>query len=780
MAKGNDLTWNLKVNDMATDSIKKLESELEKTKSKTKETTGMFGGLSSMLPSTGALLAGAGAAAGAFAVSMAVDGVKAAMEEDVALAQLQQTLDNVGQGFTMTGVEDFISKMQFATGVADDQLRPAFQALVTSTKDSTKAQKLLTLALDISVAKHKDLKSVSEALGKAATGNVGALTKLGVPLSDGAKKAGGFATAVDELSTAFGGAAATNAQTLTGKFQILQVSIDDVKESFGHGFIDALTSGQDGVDGLSKSVQGLSDVSNNAGQVVGNALNWIGNHYADAAATSKEYAKSTTEDTNAITRVWTGLVGFAKVNFTSGFLGTWGYITDLNKAKDAAAGVGEAAKAAAPELAYMTNEYTGGVDAIDRWTTATLAAGTAGEATGQKWKWAKTIWADATGGVKDMTAAEKESALMAIAAAKDHLNAAYAMNKTNLALGLITNVEYTVKLGQLNEANHSLAQSQWNVEHATDAAADSVDNSANAADNATTATHALTAAQQRLHDRAQRLGEVFQENIGKFNDLANSVKDNAMSFAGTLFGFDISGASDAANAATEAGKAVTDASQKVADAKQAEADAAKAVRDAGGGVDPESVKRRAAAEEKLADATAKRVQAEKDLATTQGEQKTANDDKAKKAVTAANIVADVKARVAKVGRWATMIKNLKDKGLPNQMLIELGSGSIDDGLLIGAELLKHPEVFKDLQNAYGRLTGYANTAGGIIATQVFGQDVATSRDAYQHAWNRADKKGAAEDLQPVNVNLVLDGNVILKSLVKIKRANGGVLPGITK
>jgi hypothetical protein len=138
----------------------------------------------------GALKAGAlafaalGAAAGAAAIKIGIDAVKAAIEDEKAQASLAQTLRNTTKATDaqIAATEEFIDKTARATGVADDQLRPSLQRLLVSTKDLTQAQKLQALALDISAGTGKDLLSVSDALAKASDGNFKALKNLGVEL----------------------------------------------------------------------------------------------------------------------------------------------------------------------------------------------------------------------------------------------------------------------------------------------------------------------------------------------------------------------------------------------------------------------------------------------------------------------------------------------------------------------------------------------------------------------------------------------------------------------
>jgi phage-related protein len=183
----------------------------------------------------GLAFAAAGAAAGAYAVKLAVDGVKAAIEDEAAQIRLATSLKNA-TGATnemIASVEKQILKTSLATGVADDQLRPALSRLALSTGDVTKAQDLLSLALDISQATGKGLDSVANSLGKAYDGNTAALGKLGIGLSAAELKSMSFTEVQTKLSDLFGGAAAENSKTFAGRMQILKVTFDEAKESVG-------------------------------------------------------------------------------------------------------------------------------------------------------------------------------------------------------------------------------------------------------------------------------------------------------------------------------------------------------------------------------------------------------------------------------------------------------------------------------------------------------------------------------------------------------------------
>lgn len=199
------------------------------------EVEGFGGKLEKFGKVAAAAFAAAAAAAAAYAGKLAIEGVKAAIEDEAAQKRLATALENV-TGATneqIAAVEAQILKQSLATGVADDQLRPALQRLATSTGDVQKSQDLLSLALDIAAAKGISVETSANALAKAYDGNNGALTRLGVGLSAAEIKTLGFEGTIKALSDTFGGAAATQAETFEGRIARLKVTFDETKESIG-------------------------------------------------------------------------------------------------------------------------------------------------------------------------------------------------------------------------------------------------------------------------------------------------------------------------------------------------------------------------------------------------------------------------------------------------------------------------------------------------------------------------------------------------------------------
>jgi hypothetical protein len=210
----------------------------------------------------GGAAATAGAAVGAFAIKLGVDGVRAAIEDEKSVSKLANTLKNLGISYQQTNIEDFITKMQFAAGVADSALRPAMNQLLLATNNVTQSQRMLQLALDISSSTGRDLESVTVALSKAAMGNFTALTRLGVPLDKTIIKNKDLESALNALENQFQGASAAVADTYAGKIAILTQKVDEAKEAIGYDLITALelaTGGLDGTNSFGDAVLNASD-----------------------------------------------------------------------------------------------------------------------------------------------------------------------------------------------------------------------------------------------------------------------------------------------------------------------------------------------------------------------------------------------------------------------------------------------------------------------------------------------------------------------------------------
>jgi hypothetical protein len=226
------------------------------------EVEGFGGKVAKFGKMAGAAFAAAGVAAAAYAGKLLVDGVKSAIADEAAQAKLATTLENVTGATSkqIAAVESQITKTSLLTGLTDDELRPSFERFVRATKDSDAALALQATAIDVAAGSGKSLEAVTNAMAKAAEGNTGALSKLGIGLTAAQLKTMSMEEITAALADTFGGQAAEKADTFAGKMDRLKVAFDEGKETVGSFVLDAITPMVTGfVDKVIPTIQALAE-----------------------------------------------------------------------------------------------------------------------------------------------------------------------------------------------------------------------------------------------------------------------------------------------------------------------------------------------------------------------------------------------------------------------------------------------------------------------------------------------------------------------------------------
>jgi hypothetical protein len=166
----------------------------------------------------------------------------------------------LGLAYSTVGVTNYIDSLQRATGVSEDELRPAFQKLILVLGDTNKAQSALSLAMDISAGTGKDLSAVSMALAKGYSGQTTALSRLGAGLDKTLLKSGDMEAITAQLSKLFAGQAQAAVKTYSGQMAILTISAQEASETIGFALVDSIAklSGDQGVKGLAMQMEALA------------------------------------------------------------------------------------------------------------------------------------------------------------------------------------------------------------------------------------------------------------------------------------------------------------------------------------------------------------------------------------------------------------------------------------------------------------------------------------------------------------------------------------------
>jgi hypothetical protein len=189
--------------------------------------------------------------------------VKAFAEDERAASKLATTVNNLGLSFENARISRFIADLEKTANVADDVLRPAFSALLTTTGSVTKSQKLLALSLDVAAGSGEDVVTVAGDLSRAYLGNTKGLEKYKLGLSK-AQLAGKSFNEIQELiANQFAGQNAARLDTYEGKVAALGIAYGNLQETVGQGLVDsfAILAGDGGIEGATDAMERFGEAS---------------------------------------------------------------------------------------------------------------------------------------------------------------------------------------------------------------------------------------------------------------------------------------------------------------------------------------------------------------------------------------------------------------------------------------------------------------------------------------------------------------------------------------
>lgn len=193
----------------------------------TRGASGEMNTLASKTKKTSALMKSALAGIGFGVIAGQLIGMaKAADEDRRSMALLNRQLDNSWKATDQTkkSVDDFIGSMATLSGIADDELRPAYANIARQTKDMQKANKMFALAMDIAADKGVSLEVATKAVAKAMAGNEKAFNKL----YPAAEKSGNAIDYVTKKSKGMAKVAGDNSP-----FARMTQQFDEMKETLG-------------------------------------------------------------------------------------------------------------------------------------------------------------------------------------------------------------------------------------------------------------------------------------------------------------------------------------------------------------------------------------------------------------------------------------------------------------------------------------------------------------------------------------------------------------------
>ena len=201
-------------------------------------------------------------------LKFAKNAAKAFIDDQQAASRLALSVKNLGLAFETPRIEQFISQLSKASGVTDNQLRPAMQKLLQTTGSVSKSTELLTQALDISRGSGVDYETVVNDLSMAYVGQTRGLRKYSLGISQAELKTMSFADIQARLSNQFTGANAAYLETYAGKMQILSTAAGEAQETIGKGLVDSLSL----LAGEGNTIQPLADSMQDFATYVSDAI----------------------------------------------------------------------------------------------------------------------------------------------------------------------------------------------------------------------------------------------------------------------------------------------------------------------------------------------------------------------------------------------------------------------------------------------------------------------------------------------------------------------------
>lgn len=249
----------------AQEDLKKTASQAQKTGQAAAE-AGEQGntGFSNMAVGIGKAVAAFAAIKGV--IDFFASSVQAANENARAVNTLAAAYNAVGytaQG-AMKQAQDFATKMQSLTGIADEAFLNAQRLLANYDVVGAKAQEAIQAAYALSIGRSIDFGTAMDIVSKAAAGQTQTLARHGIQIDKNTESGAKFDAVLAQINERFGATAQAAMGDSTTKLNALKESWGDFKEQVGAGLNDCLVPA---VDFLTGAVNFLSKAFKSAGAV---------------------------------------------------------------------------------------------------------------------------------------------------------------------------------------------------------------------------------------------------------------------------------------------------------------------------------------------------------------------------------------------------------------------------------------------------------------------------------------------------------------------------------
>ena len=193
-------------------------------------------------------------------VAFSKSAVKAFAADEVAAKSLALQLENTGNAFRVSEVENYIQGLEKTYAILTD-LRKPFQTFLNLTKSVGLSQRTLEAALNISAGTGESLDTVVNALAAGIRGQTKGINNLNTGIDANIIKTGDMNKIMAALEERFKGQAAARLDTYAGKMDVLKKSADEASKTIGKSLVGALEilSKDNSVSALATDFENLGD-----------------------------------------------------------------------------------------------------------------------------------------------------------------------------------------------------------------------------------------------------------------------------------------------------------------------------------------------------------------------------------------------------------------------------------------------------------------------------------------------------------------------------------------
>jgi fumarate reductase subunit C len=183
-------------------------------------------------------------------------------KDQAAHQQLQASVQATGHSYDQyaTQVEAAVKHQENFGHTADDT-QNALRVLTSATHDPNEALKLLNTTTDLAAAKHEDLTTASEQVGKAYNGSARIFKEFGVTVEKNTSGTKDYHKAVGDLGTRLAGQASAQANTFNGHLKDMKAVVQDHVSLFGQKYGPAIGTAGLALAGFGSAMKGAKGVA---------------------------------------------------------------------------------------------------------------------------------------------------------------------------------------------------------------------------------------------------------------------------------------------------------------------------------------------------------------------------------------------------------------------------------------------------------------------------------------------------------------------------------------